>query len=260
VHPAVSSGGGITIQTEILEVVFLRYGFVTDIGKLRRQNEDNVLVHSESPMYAIVADGMGGHNAGEVASKLAIDTISEVLNTAPKKKKIDFEDKLRDAFVLANKKIYDYAEENSKLLGMGTTTVTAVIHNKKLFIGNVGDSRAYIIKDGEIRQISIDHSYVWQLVMRGDITEHQAKRHPKRNYITRAMGTEKFVAVDTFVEDYNGGVVLLCSDGLSNLVENNEMKNLISEYDDLQKAAEALVALANERGGNDNITVALLEN
>ena len=238
----------------------MRYGFVTDIGKLRRQNEDNVYMHPEDTFYAIVADGMGGHNAGEIASKLAIDTISEVLNSIPKRKKIDFEDKIRDAFVLANKKIYDYAEENSKLLGMGTTTVMAVIKNKKLYVGNVGDSRAYIIKDGEIRQISVDHSYVWQLVMRGDITEHQAKRHPKRNYITRAMGTEKFVAVDTFVEDYKGGVVLLCSDGLSNLVETYEIKSIISENDDLQKAAEALVALANERGGNDNITVALLEN
>ena len=165
---------------------------------------------------------------------------------------------MREAFTLANKKIYDYADENAKLMGMGTTTVTALVSGGKLIVGNVGDSRAYIIKDDDIRQISIDHSYVWQLVLRGEITEQQAKRHPKRNFITRAMGTEKEIEVDIFSEKWEGGVVLICSDGLSNLVENYEMKKIVSEATDLQEAAEKLAGLANERGGSDNITVALM--
>lgn len=235
----------------------MNFGYMTDIGKLRRQNEDNVFINDKEPYMVIVADGMGGHNAGEVASKMAIEVIQEkVLKT--RKRKIDYEDKIRDAFVAANKKIYDYAEENSKLMGMGTTSVTALVHNGKLVVGNVGDSRAYIIREDEIRQISIDHSYVWQLVMKGEITEQQAKRHPKRNYITRAMGTEKDVLVDTFCEEWEGGTVLLCSDGLSNLVDNYEMRNIVSESKSLQEAAEKLVELANSRGGNDNITVALM--
>lgn len=238
----------------------MRIGFKTDIGKLRGSNEDSVLVNESEPVFAIVADGMGGHNAGEVASKLAVDTMAGVLLLAKKKKKIDFEDRLRDAFVLANKKIYDYAEKNSKLMGMGTTAVTALIYDGNLFVGNVGDSRAYILKDGEIRQISEDHSYVWQLVKKGEITEQQAKRHPKRNYITRAMGTDRNICVDTFCEKYDGGIVILCSDGLSNLVENYEIKDIVEDSSNLQDAADRLIDLANQRGGTDNITVALIEN
>lgn len=232
-------------------------GFKTDIGKLRRQNEDSVYINDKEPYFAVVADGMGGHNAGEVASRMAVDTITEVLGSI-KKKKVDYDDKLRDAFVLANKRIYDYAEKNSKLMGMGTTTVAAVISGGKVTVANVGDSRAYIISGGAIRQISVDHSYVWQLVMRGDITEQQAKRHPKRNYITRAMGTDKNVCVDTFTEKFDDGIILLCSDGLTNLVENYEIKQITDMTDDLQVAADKLVELANERGGADNITVALI--
>ncbi len=236
----------------------MNFGFVTDIGKLRRQNEDAVYVNEKEPCFLVVADGMGGHNAGEVASSMAIDTIKDALAKKAGRRKIDYESKIRDAFVLANKKIYDYAEENSKLMGMGTTAVTALISGGKLIVGNVGDSRAYIIKDDDIRQISIDHSYVWQLVLRGEITEQQAKRHPKRNFITRAMGTEKDIEVDIFSEKWEGGTVLICSDGLSNLVENYEMKKIIGEATDLQDAAMRLASLANERGGSDNITVALM--
>ena len=237
----------------------MRFGFMTDIGKLRRQNEDNVFLNTNEPYLAIVADGMGGHNAGEIASTMAIDVISTRLVKIKKtKRKINCENKIRDAFVAANKKIYDYAEQNSKLMGMGTTSVVALIHDGNLYIGNVGDSRAYIIKDNDIRQISVDHSYVWQLVLKGEITEQQAKRHPKRNYITRAMGTEEDILVDTFCEEWEGGVVILCSDGLSNLVDNYEMRNIVLQSDDLQVAAQKLVDLANQRGGHDNITVALM--
>ena len=236
----------------------MNFGFVTDIGKLRRQNEDAVYVNEKEPYFLVVADGMGGHNAGEVASSIAIETIKDALSKKTGRRKTDYENKIREAFVSANKKIYDYAEENSKLMGMGTTTVTALVSGGKLIVGNVGDSRAYIIKDDDIRQISIDHSYVWQLVIRGEITEQQAKRHPKRNFITRAMGTEKDIEVDTFSEKWEGGVVLICSDGLSNLVENYEMKKIVSEATNLQDAAEKLASLANERGGSDNITVALM--
>lgn len=231
---------------------------LTDVGKLRRQNEDCVCVNEKKPYFAIVADGMGGHNAGEIASDMAVEAIRGHLNKGRITSKTNLEDKIREAFVIANKKIYDYAEDNSKLMGMGTTAVTAMIHNGRLVVANVGDSRAYIIKDNEIRQISIDHSYVWQLVMKGEITEQQAKRHPKRNYITRAMGTEKDIPVDVFSEEWNGGTVLLCSDGLSNLVDNYEMRNIIVDAKEIERAAQRLIDLANERGGSDNVSVALM--
>ena len=235
------------------------FGFKTDIGKLRRGNEDSVIVNAEDPYFAVVADGMGGHNAGEVASKMAIDVISQVLLSGKTKKRPDYEDILRDAYVEANARIYEYAKENSKLMGMGTTTVTALVHGGKLWVGNVGDSRAYIITKKEIRQISEDHSWVWQLVKKGEITEQQAKRHPKRNYITRAMGTDIAVPMDVFYERYNGGVVLLCSDGLTNHLENYEIKKIVDESATLQEAADKLTDAANERGGSDNITVALFK-
>lgn len=236
----------------------MNFGFVTNIGKLRRQNEDCVYVNTNKPYYMIVADGMGGHNAGEVASKMAIDEISENFSKIKGRRKSDLEDKTRAAFTSANNQIYEYAEKNSKLMGMGTTAVTAIIHSGHLVIGNVGDSRAYIIKDKEIQQISEDHSYVWQLVIRGEITHLQAKRHPKRNFITRAMGTEKEVLVDTFVRKWEGGIVLLCSDGLTNLVDDNEIRDIVLGSESLQTAADKLVELANDRGGNDNITIALM--
>ncbi len=237
----------------------MRFGNMTDIGKLRQQNEDNVFINETQPYMIVVADGMGGHNAGEVASKMAIEVVATKLAKIKKtKRKTNCEDKIRDAFVSANKKIYDYAEENSKLMGMGTTLVVALIHDDRLYVGNVGDSRAYIIKDNDIRQISVDHSYVWQLVIKGEITEQQAKRHPKRNYITRAMGTEESILVDTFSEEWTGGTVLVCSDGLSNLVDNWEMRDIVAETGDLHEAAKKLIDLANQRGGNDNISVALM--
>ncbi len=236
----------------------MEFAYLTDIGRIKRQNEDRVFIHQDVPFYAVVADGMGGHNAGEVASKMAVEIISGELDKAPKNKFCDFEDKLRDAFVLANRKIFKYAEENLKMLGMGTTTVTAVISGGTLYIANVGDSRAYVIDSGGIRQISRDHSYVWILVERGEITKEQARKHPKRNYITRAMGTEKNVVVDTFCRRYSGEIVLLCTDGLTNFVDDEEILSAVVSEKTLQDAARRLVDLANERGGGDNITVALM--
>lgn len=231
---------------------------LTDIGKHRKRNEDSVRVgKTESLIYAIVADGMGGHKAGEVASSLAVDMIEkELLLLDPKKDNII--NKLKGAYIDANSKIYEYAEENQKVLGMGTTLVLAVITDDKLLIANVGDSRAYMIGNDGILQISKDHSYVQQLVDSGAITKEQAMNHPKRNYITRAMGTEEGIKTDVFVKDYNGEIVLLCSDGLCGLVTDNEILDIIRNNTDLEITAKELIETANQKGGIDNITVALL--
>ncbi len=231
---------------------------LTDIGKHRKRNEDNVRAgECENFAYAVVADGMGGHKAGEVASEMAVQIIEKELleNEQTEESLIN---NIKGAYIDANSKIFKHAEENQKVLGMGTTAVLAVIYKGKLYIANVGDSRAYMIKKGEISQISKDHSYVQKLVDSGVITKEQAMNHPKRNYITRAMGTEEGIKADVFVKDYRGETVLLCSDGLSGLVTDKEISDIVRESESLADAAKKLVEAANQKGGTDNITVALL--
>ncbi len=232
---------------------------LTDIGKHRKRNEDYVSVgKTDDLIYAIVADGMGGHKAGEVASRMAVEMIEEeILKINPKEDNII--NKIKGAYIDANSKIYEYAEENQKVLGMGTTAVSAIIVKGKLIIANVGDSRAYMIDKKGIYQVSKDHSYVQQLIDSSVITKEQAMNHPKRNYITRAMGTEEGIKVDVFVKDYNGEIVLLCSDGLSGLVSDNEILEIVKKNEDFDKIANELTETANSKGGTDNITVALLK-
>lgn len=232
---------------------------LTDIGRHRKRNEDSVRSGvTEKFAYAIVADGMGGHLAGEVASSIAVELLEEEFL------KIDLKtdnivNKIKGAYIDANSKIYEYAENNSKVLGMGTTAVSAIIEDGILIVANVGDSRAYMIGKRDITQVSKDHSYVQQLVDSKTITKEQAMNHPKRNYITRAMGTEEGIITDVFIKEYNGETVLLCSDGLCGLVTDKEIFDIVKGTDDLEKTAELLVNTANEKGGTDNITVALIK-
>lgn len=232
---------------------------LTDIGRHRKRNEDSVRSGvTEKFAYAIVADGMGGHLAGEVASSIAVELLEEEFL------KIDLKadnivNKIKGAYIDANSKIYEYAENNSKVLGMGTTAVSAIIEDGILIVANVGDSRAYMIGKRDITQVSKDHSYVQQLVDSKTITKEQAMNHPKRNYITRAMGTEEGIITDVFIKEYNGETVLLCSDGLCGLVTDKEIFDIVKSTDDLEKTAELLVNTANEKGGTDNITVALIK-
>lgn len=237
----------------------MKIAALTDVGKHRKRNEDTVCVgKTEALIYAIVADGMGGHEAGDVASKTAADILEKEFNEIEVKTD-NIVDRIKMAYINANSKIYEYAENNQKVMGMGSTAVSAIIFGKQLLIANVGDSRAYIINKDGIFQVSKDHSFVQQLVDSGTITKEQAMNHPKRNYITRAMGTEEGIKTDVFVRDYNGETVLLCSDGLCGLVTDTEILEIVKRSENFDEAAKTLVETANEKGGIDNITVALIK-
>ena len=239
----------------------MQFGAVTDIGMRRKINEDNYYVNeSDTFPYAIVADGMGGHQAGEIASMMLVDIISNHLEKHLDKE-LDYVEAgeiIRRSFISANTIIYNYAKNHYKIMGMGTTATCAMIYQNKIITAHVGDSRAYMIGD-DIKQITKDHSYVQELVSRGEISPEMAKNHPKKNYITRAIGAEDTVKVDISIKPYNGEVIVLCSDGLTNFVEDNEIMNYIKNNDSLQEGAEKLVELANSRGGGDNITIVAFE-
>jgi PPM family protein phosphatase len=226
----------------------------TDKGMLRGNNQDYVLsFRSSKYTLLIVADGMGGHNAGEIASKLAATTIRDFIF----EKYIKYEDKeelIRDAIIKSNSNIYLEQNENEDLKGMGTTTTCCLILGNNLFIGHVGDSRAYIINSEGIRKITEDHSFVQELIKNGTITEDEAQKHPQRNLITRAVGTEQNIVVDTKIESINNkDIIMICSDGLTSYVNNEEICEIVLNRK--VEAVDELVQLANERGGSDNISV-----
>ncbi|MBQ2664250.1 MAG: Stp1/IreP family PP2C-type Ser/Thr phosphatase [Clostridia bacterium] len=235
----------------------MQYGAITDIGQRRKINEDNYYIHDDDKFpYAIVADGMGGHQAGEVASMMVVDIIESRLSQ-DLKEGIDYVEAgevLRQAFISANSIIYNYAKDHYKIMGMGTTTTMALIYGGRVITAHVGDSRAYAAGE-EIVQLTKDHSYVQELVSRGEISPEMAKHHPRKNYITRAMGAEDTVKVDISIKPYNGETIVLSSDGLTNYVDDEEILAHIKKFEPLQTACEKLMQLANERGGSDNITV-----
>lgn len=226
----------------------------TDKGKVRELNEDYVLSLSGGKyVLVIVADGMGGYNAGEIASKMSATIIRDYVF----KKFPEYEDKeelIRDAILAANEEIYTKQLEDEKLKGMGTTTTCGIIYDNNIYIGHVGDSRAYLIFDEGIKKITTDHSFVQELLNNGSITENEAQNHPQRNLITRAVGTEKYVVVDTSTVGIDEcDRILLCSDGLTIYVSDSEIFDAVSQKG--FEAVDELVEIAIERGGRDNITV-----
>lgn len=226
----------------------------TDKGILRNNNQDYVLnFRCNKYTLFIIADGMGGHNGGEIASKIAATTVRDFIyenyNTYEDKKEL-----LREAIINANKTVYTQQIEALELKGMGTTVTCCIIVENELFYGHVGDSRAYLINTNGIEKITTDHSYVQELVRNGTITEEEAKNHPQRNLITRAVGTEEYVEVDTGnIKLSLKDVLLICSDGLTIYVKDEEICEIILNRK--EEAAEELVDLANKRGGSDNISV-----
>ncbi|MDD6763755.1 MAG: Stp1/IreP family PP2C-type Ser/Thr phosphatase [Clostridiales bacterium] len=233
---------------------------LTDVGKIRKINEDSMKVFtSDEYSYAIVADGMGGHQAGEIASAMAVDVITDYVAEymTPKLDRFQSMEVMRQAFLAANCAIYEYSCENESVMGMGTTTTMCMVRGGFVIYAHVGDSRAYMIGDG-IVQITRDHSFVQELVKLGQITPEEAKHHPRRNYITRAMGVEAFVRIDTGVKPYNGEKLLLCSDGLFGEIEDGELFNAVKN-NSAETAVNTLIELANERGGSDNITAIVME-
>lgn len=227
----------------------------TDIGKVREINEDSYLC--ASPLFA-VADGMGGHVAGEIASRMATDILRKVLVDHGESMAAD---KLLEAAILeANALIFRLAQEKSECAGMGTTITAVYIDGNKIFWGHVGDSRLYLIRDNQLRQVTEDHSLVGALVRSGNITKEESLVHPQRNILTRAVGTDDFIKVDTgVIEREAGDRLLLCTDGLTTLVRDEEILSILAAGAPTgEAAADALVAAANDAGGYDNITVLLV--
>lgn len=233
---------------------------VTDIGHRRQINQDFVYL-SETPVgnlpnIFIVADGMGGHNAGEFASRYAVETIVEEVKASFERNPTII---LSKAINKANTYIRQKAGEDKALMGMGTTIVIATCIGKYLEVANVGDSRLYLIND-RIEQVTIDHSLVEEMIQRGGIDRKSARNHPDKNIITRALGARNTIEADFFnLELEVGDIVLLCSDGLTNMVEDEEIRKILKSGGSLKERAEALVRMANDNGGKDNISVIIIE-
>jgi PPM family protein phosphatase len=225
---------------------------ITDTGRKRRRNEDAYVC--EPPLFAI-ADGMGGAQAGEVASRLAAAALKESRAEA------GGEQRIVDLIQEANRRVYDRSSTDPNTSGMGTTITVALVEDGNVSFGHVGDSRAYLFREGQLEQITEDHSLVNELLKSGKLSPEEAEAHPQRSVITRALGTDPDVDADTFtIQAQEGDVFLLCSDGLTDMVPNETILDLVERYrDDIDRALRALVSAANKGGGEDNITVVAFE-
>ena len=228
----------------------------TDIGMVREVNQDYVFTTSSPigkfPNLLVVADGMGGHRAGEYASRLAVEVVKQELGESVEGNP---EAMMRNAITHANKRVLEEARQDAKLSGMGTTLVMASVIGRTLYFANVGDSRLYLLND-DIKQLSKDHSLVQEMVRLGGINEEEAKYHPDKNIITRAIGAKDEVEIDFY--EYRlkkGDVILMCTDGLSNMVEDEEILHIVKYSRDVVEAVEQLIERAKDNGGNDNIGV-----
>ena len=244
-----------------------KIGMLTDVGQVRTVDEDSILaadlsfgVNSESSKFLLlaVADGMGGHAKGEEASKIALNAIAravipDLLNNTP------FTKILEKGIQNANQDILDYTAKNPEASGMGTTSVCAVVKDNQIHLANVGDSRAYRVSDDEICRVTKDHSYVQALIDEGDITEEQAREHPRKNEITRAVGIMPSVEVDTMKLTLDSDEsLLLCCDGVIAHLSDDDIHKIIRDSPDPQTACQKIVDMANERGGSDNISLIIL--
>ena len=246
-----------------------RIGLSSDVGKARCIDEDSVLsieINSLSEsqtrkrILLLIADGMGGHNKGEVASRIAAQAVAnriiKTLMSPSEIGPITYHRELSEAINAANTEILNYATKNPDCEGMGTTISLAIIDGNKLHTAHVGDSRIYVINKGEIRQITRDHSYVQELIDQEEITPEEAKNHPQKNVITRVVGYYSEINADVGTLLINADdFVLLCCDGLPNHVEDEEIKRILLRNTNPKKACDELIALANSRGGTDNISV-----
>lgn len=237
----------------------------TDVGRKRANNEDNMIsivpqdaqVMGKKGALFVVADGMGGHEKGEVASEMVVNIVN---TTYYKDNDVDIATALIHALKDANEAVYQRAQAAGDRDGgtMGSTCIAAVLHDETVYVANVGDSRAYIVRDGHAKQISQDHSWVAEQIRAGTLTEEQARTHENRNIIFRCIGTSPEVEIDVFTEQVqDGDALVLCTDGLSNLVTDEELSTIVEQYGP-QESAHHLVERANERGGPDNITAVVV--
>ena len=234
------------------------YSYRTEIGQ-RQKNQDYLSVPEagEKPVV-VVADGMGGHKAGNVASLIAVDSIREYVERTDEPRKQIL---LQHAISYANHRIFDVASSDGDCSGMGTTVIMAYVEPSRIVYANVGDSRLYLFDGEHLRQLSRDHSFVEELVQSGVITRKQADTHPQRNILTRAVGTAQFVKADTAQSTWQrGDVLMLCSDGLHGSLSRTEMENILKNREDLLDACDKLTEAALANGSSDNVTVVLVEN
>lgn len=236
---------------------------LTNMGVRRNTNQDYAYVSEQNvgnlPNILIVADGMGGHKAGEVASEQAVNAVLESIKQNESKDKITI---IEEAISKANEKVLNMATSDEKFKGMGTTLVVATLENNVLYVANVGDSRLYLIDNDDIRQITRDHSLVQEMVSLGELDKESARTHARKNVITRAIGVNEKIIADFFEADITENTkILLCSDGLSNMVEDSQINDIIKEYagKTLEDTVHRLIDIANENGGLDNIAVVLAE-
>jgi serine/threonine protein phosphatase PrpC len=237
----------------------------TDVGMVRQMNQDAYYISEENDNYklCILADGMGGYTGGEIASRLACvsaaDYIKKNFEDGKPYTKEELMQIVSDAMQQANAIVYEKSREEKELEQMGTTLEICLIYNNRVFIGHIGDSRIYRIRQGIMRKITVDHSYVQKLVKDGTITKEEAIHHPKKNMLMKALGCEEKIEPDIMVKGFNSNdIILICSDGLTNMIAEQEIYNIIVE--NIETATQNLIKKAKELGGYDNITVIIIKN
>jgi PPM family protein phosphatase len=237
--------------------------FQTDIGKIRAHNEDSggVFQNKDGHYLAVVADGMGGHRAGDVASEMTISYLKEEWEQSEHISSPDIAEQwLKDHVAAVNRILFEHSLKHTECQGMGTTIVSAICTDQFVTVGHIGDSRCYLLNKNGFQQITEDHSLVNELVKTGQISKEDAEHHPRKNVLLRALGTEKEVKLDMktiSIDEHD--MLLLCSDGLSNKVPEQMMVHILTSDDSLEHKAQALIDLANEHGGEDNITLAIID-
>ena len=240
----------------------MEFAYLTDPGQVRDHNEDSVTIvkNAQGEILMAVADGMGGHKGGEIASSIAITHIGKrFIDTSSVGNKEDAINFLKEIVSEANILLYKYTEDNPESNGMGTTIVIALLTKEFLLFGNIGDSSGYVIKNKKLYKITNDHTLVNLLVKSGEITEEEAKDHPRKNVLMRALGANISVEMDIFDVERDVSAILLCSDGLTNMLDEEQIERVLDSNLDIDAKVQKLINKANNRGGTDNISVAYLQ-
>ena len=240
----------------------MEYFYLTDPGKVRERNEDSVLIikNDFDEYLLIVADGMGGHTGGEIASNIVVNKIGKRFEQISKiGSKEDTINWIKEIVGEANAAIYKYTSENPGSEGMGTTSVLALYTKDFLLFGNIGDSSGYVLKNKRLHKITTDHTLVNLLVRSGELSEEEAKNHPRKNVLMRALGADKKVEMDIFDVEDNVEGIFLCSDGLTNMLSEEAIEKVLDEHKTIEEKLQKLISKSNNRGGTDNITVAFLD-
>lgn len=239
----------------------MRYGYLTDPGKIRERNEDSVIIveNMSGEVLLCVADGMGGHKDGEVASSIAITHISKrfksISSVGNKEDAINW---IQSTVSEANVEIFKYVSNHPESVGMGTTIVLAVLTPSFLLFGNIGDSSGYVLKNNKLHKITVDHTLVNLLVKSGDLTEDEAREHPRKNVLMKALGANTNVEMDIFNVELNIDGIMLCSDGLTNMLDDTQIAKVLTGDGSIEEKLQKLVFKSNNRGGSDNISIAYL--